>query len=184
MTLHQPIRKATHHRSAGFSLLEMVMTITILSIVAGVGTVGMSNAFSAYLTARTIEPLASNARLALERLRRELQSAQSCTGISQPNGAGTLQFTNDRGSVILVNQGAIPTNAIYMRFDGGAEEWLLAPSVEANSLRFQVSPCTLAGPPPTTTPGLVTISFTMTATTIDNKILKLPFRTAVYVRST
>ncbi|MBF0273392.1 MAG: type II secretion system protein [Magnetococcales bacterium] len=168
-----------YHGSSGFSLIEMVITLIIISIVAGVGTVSMSNSFNAYLTARAIEPLAGNARVVLQRLRKELRNAASCTGISQPGGAGTLQFTNDQGRIILVNQGATATNAIYMTFNGDGVEWLLAPSVESNSLRFQVSPCTGG-----LTPGLVTFSFTMTATTTDGSVLRLPFRTAVYVRST
>ncbi|MBF0190855.1 MAG: hypothetical protein HQL99_06840 [Magnetococcales bacterium] len=157
----------------------MVITLIIISIVAGVGTVSISNSFNAYLTARAIEPLAGSARVVLERLRKELRNAESCTGISQPGGNGTLQFTNDQGRVILVNQGVAATNAIYMTFNGDGVEWLLASNVEANSVQFQVSPCTGV-----LTPGLVTIAFTMTATTTDGSVLRLPFRTAVYVRST
>jgi prepilin-type N-terminal cleavage/methylation domain-containing protein len=167
------------HGASGFTLIEMVITLIIVSIVASVGVVSVSNGFNAYLTARAIEPLASNARVVLERLRRELRNAQTCTGISQPGGTGTIQFTNDQGRVILVNQGVTPTNAIFMTFDGNGREWLLAYNVAVNSLQFQLAPCTGG-----LTPGLVTFSFTMTATMIDGSVLRLPFRTAVYVRST
>lgn len=172
----QQARKAT---ATGFSLIEMVMTLVIISIVGVVGTTSMSGGFNAYLTARAIEPLANGGRLAMERLSRELQNAATCTGITQPGGNGKIQFTNDQGKVILVNQGANPTNAIFMQFNGDGKEWILAPNVEANSLQFQVAPCTGV-----LSPGLVTISFTMTSTTTDGSVLKLPFRTAVYVRST
>ncbi|NGZ07590.1 MAG: hypothetical protein G8237_14690 [Magnetococcales bacterium] len=158
------------------------MTIVIVSIIAGVGAVSMLHGFNAYMTAQAIEPLSSSARVAMERLRREIRNAQTCVGISQPGGSGSLQFVNDQGRTILVNQGQQPTDAIYMTFDG--VEKLLVPNVKALSLQFAVSPCTLAGPPATLTPGLVTFSFTMTSKTTDGKVLTLPLRTAVYVRST
>ncbi len=164
---------------SGFTLIEMVMTLVIMSIIAVVGTSSMSGGFNLYLTARAIEPLANGGRLAIERLSKELQNAATCTGISQPGGNETIQFTNYLGNVILVNQGASPTNAIFLTFNGDGKEWILAPNVEARSLKFQVTPCTGG-----LTPGLVTFSFTMTAKTTDGSVLKLPFRTAVYVRST
>ncbi|MBF0178931.1 MAG: type II secretion system protein [Magnetococcales bacterium] len=173
-------RDEKRKRPAGFTLIEMVMTLTIISIVAGVGATSMIGGFNAYLTARDMEPMASNARLALQRMSLELRNSVSCTGISQPGGLGSLQFTNDQGRLILVNQGADGTkNAIYMKFDADPTEWLLAPNVEANSLRFQITSCL-----DPIKPGLVTLSFTMATTTTKGDVLRLPFRTSVYVRST
>ncbi|MEO5330519.1 MAG: prepilin-type N-terminal cleavage/methylation domain-containing protein [Magnetococcus sp. YQC-5] len=166
-------------KSTGFTLIEMVMTLVIISIVGVVGTTSMSNSFNAYLMAQSIEPLANGAHLVLERLRKELRNANTCTGISQPGGTGTLQFTNDQGRVVLVKQGTNPTNSIIMTFNGDGTEWLLAQNVETKSLNFQLSPCTGG-----LTPGLVSFSFTMATPATDGSILRLPFRTAVYVRST
>ncbi|MBF0294813.1 MAG: prepilin-type N-terminal cleavage/methylation domain-containing protein [Magnetococcales bacterium] len=172
-------RDEERKRLAGFTLVEMVMTLVIISIVASVGATSMIGGFNAYLTARDMEPMASNARLALQRMSLELRNAVSCTGISQPGGVGSIQFINDQGRLILVNQGASRTNAIYMKFDADPTEWLLAPNVEANSLQFQITPCT-----DPIRPGLVSLSFTMATTTTKGDVLRLPVRTSVYVRST
>lgn len=175
----------THHRhvslreQTGFTLIEMIITIVIISIVASIGVTTISSGFKAYFTASSISPLANNARLVLERLRKEIRNAQSCADVSQPAGVGSLQFTNDEGRVILVNQGVRPTNAIYMTFNGDGNEWLLAPNVEQGSLRFERTDCTGV-----TSPGIVTISFTMSVNMMDGENIKLPFRTSVYIRST
>ncbi|MBF0440223.1 MAG: hypothetical protein HQL93_14055 [Magnetococcales bacterium] len=160
-------------------MIEMVLTLMIISIVAAVGSVSMGGGFNAYLTARAIEPLAMGGRLALERLRKELMGAQTCTGISQPGGHGSIQFMNDQGRVVLVNQGASSTNALFMTFNGDGQEWILAPDVEANSLDFKITPCSGG-----LTPGLVTISFAMSTRNTDGSTIRLPLKTSVYVRST
>ncbi|MBF0126095.1 MAG: hypothetical protein HQM02_02690 [Magnetococcales bacterium] len=159
------------------------MTIVILSIIAVVGAVSMSSGFNAYLTAQAIEPMANNGRLALERLRKELRNAQTCTGITQPGGNGTIRFTNDQGRVVLVTQEGNPGNAIYMNFDGSPDQWMLAPNVEAGSLQFQRSNCSVDVNSQPLSPGLVTIAFTMATPTTDGGVVRLPFRTAVFVRS-
>ncbi|MEO5344883.1 MAG: prepilin-type N-terminal cleavage/methylation domain-containing protein [Magnetococcus sp. YQC-9] len=183
MSHHTDRRSVPRIHSAGFTLIEMIITIVIISIVAGTSVVSLSNGFKAYMTARAIEPMASNGRIVMERLRKEIRNAQSCTGITQPSGSNSIQFINDQGRTVLVNQGASPTNAVYMTFNNDGTQWLLGQNVAANSLQFVRTTCNGAGQAAPIKPGLVTISFTMTSTMPDGSTITLPFKTSVYVRS-
>ncbi|MBF0340940.1 MAG: prepilin-type N-terminal cleavage/methylation domain-containing protein [Magnetococcales bacterium] len=177
--------RVKHHGSLGLTLIEMVVTLVVFSVVAGVGAVSLSNGFKAYQTAREIQPLALNAQIVLKRLQLEIRNAATCPGVVLAGapvaggGNSALQFTNDQGRVLLVNQGSTPTNAIFVMFNNDNVEWLLSPNVEAGSLKFQMIPCD-----DFVSPGLVTFSFTMTSTVADGTVIRLPFRTSVYIRST
>ncbi|RRQ21997.1 PulJ/GspJ family protein [Thiohalobacter thiocyanaticus] len=67
----------THpRRSHGFSLIEMVVTIMILSILGGVTAYTISHGAQAYLGSRDIVTTLSKLRLASERLAREIRSVR------------------------------------------------------------------------------------------------------------
>ncbi len=57
----------------GFTLIEIVIVIVIMGIVAAIGSLIMSRGFSSYFTERDITSVDQQARLALERMTRELR---------------------------------------------------------------------------------------------------------------
>lgn len=63
-------------RSHGFSLIEMVVTILILSILGGVTAYTISHGARAYVDSRTVVSTLSKLRLASERLAREIRSVR------------------------------------------------------------------------------------------------------------
>ena len=66
----------------GFSLFEMVLVLVILSIAAAVGAQLMGAGFQVYFTGRDNLGVDAQARLALERLTRELRAVRVGSGLS------------------------------------------------------------------------------------------------------
>lgn len=70
-------RPVSHHgRSRGFTLIEMVVTLMVLSILGGVTAYTISHGARAYLGSRDIVTTLSKLRLASERLAREIRSVR------------------------------------------------------------------------------------------------------------
>lgn len=159
----------TPNRQRGFSLLEMVLTITILSILAAVSAQVFGGGFSLWLEARAVTPLAGRGQLALERMVRELRYG-SCQTLTRPEGAASIQVRNDLGQELLFHHMDSPVSGIHMRIDGGADH-LLLDGVGAADVAFDI---------PQTC--LVTIDFTLTGQFSDGTPLRHALRTAVQVR--
>ncbi|MBF0416841.1 MAG: prepilin-type N-terminal cleavage/methylation domain-containing protein [Magnetococcales bacterium] len=179
MSHHNDTPDVRSRRSAGFTLIEMVITLVILSIVAGTGVAAMTSAFKAMATGQAIAPLSIGGRIIMERIRKELRNAQ-CTQITQPGGNGKLQLIDNSGRTLLIHQG-VNDNAVYLTFNGDGINWQLGEKVLANSLQFTGLSCAGVGVPPK--PRLVTVSFSMRDTLPDGGTITLPFRTSVYIRS-
>lgn len=73
----RPIR---HER--GFSLIEMVLVIVIVGIISIVGAQLMGTGFQMYFTGRDTLSVDAQARLALERMTRELRTVRPATGLT------------------------------------------------------------------------------------------------------
>jgi len=111
------------HRQAGFTLVEMVMTLVIFALLAATATVFFRPAMMAYLGARTRATLAAEADNALRRLRRDVQSAvpnslrtpaSNCLELVPSSGGGRYRLGND-----TVNGGAqaVDPSAATTSFD-------------------------------------------------------------------
>ncbi len=157
-------------RQRGFTLMEMVLTLTVLAIIAGAGARIIGAAFNAWMEARAIAPLATRGQLAMERMIRELRVG-SCATLTQPEGPITIQVQNSLGEV-LFRHGQSPVDGIYRREDGGGDKLLLA-GVAAADVNFSIS---------TSRRCLVTIQFVLTDTFVDGGSLRYPLRTAIHVR--
>ncbi|MBF0369666.1 MAG: prepilin-type N-terminal cleavage/methylation domain-containing protein [Magnetococcales bacterium] len=160
--------------TGGFSMLEMVLTITILSVVAGLGVQFIRDVFNAYLTGQALTPMVNEGQLAMERLIRELQGA-TCLTLSQPGGADTLTFTNFDGAVLSFSQSG--QTILYSSSLGGVDK-VLVEGVEAASLTFQPTDC-MTGVPP----GVVQIHFAMEATLPSGDVVSVPLETSVFIRN-
>ncbi|MBF0358268.1 MAG: type II secretion system protein [Magnetococcales bacterium] len=155
----------------GFTLIEMVLVMTLLAILAGAGAKAMAGGFDAYLTARTLSPMADRGHIAMRRIMAELQGS-SCDSFSQPDGASSLQLTSHQGEQLIFKLSATETDSITMEVNGGGEK-LVLPGV--SSLDFDLSPFT------TETGCLVTINMTLQSTLYGGEVLTLPMRSSLYV---
>lgn len=89
-------------RNAGFTLIEIVITIVIVSILAALAGVIILQGVRAY----TAEPPRGNVhyqtRLAVERIARETRTIQSCATFSiVSNPTGTLSFSDINGNPVV-----------------------------------------------------------------------------------
>lgn len=152
----------------GFSLVEMVLTLTLLSIIFGAGFRLFSSVSEAYFTAQGLAPVMSEGHLAMERMVHEIRHATTL-GSSAWEDQGTLSFTSQDNKATTFYQSTSGGDEIMM--NQGGVEGVLARNVQAGSLLFSW----VALGEYYTFPRLATIEFTMNHGT--------RLRTAVHVRS-
>lgn len=92
----------------GFSLLELVMVIILLSIAAAVAAPFIANGFKAYFTGRDLVETDWQARVALERITRELRTVRAPADLSILS-ASDLTFIDIDGNSIRYCMGAVGT---------------------------------------------------------------------------
>ncbi len=87
--------------TAGFTLIEMIMTIVILGVIATLGATMMGDSMLAYFAGRDLTELDTRGRMAVERLTRELRAARSATA-NDLNIAtlGQVRFNDMRGNSV------------------------------------------------------------------------------------
>ena len=108
----------------GFTLIEMVVVIVILSIIAGLGSKVIGASFNAYLTNQNVTTANTQARLALERMTRDIHAISSAANITTAT-ASQLSFTDANGNAVSYQL----TGSQLMR-----NGWVLADGV--NTLSF------------------------------------------------
>lgn len=92
----------------GFTLVELLMVIVLLGIVAAVAAPAMHSGFQAWFTGRDISEADWQARVALERMTRELRSVRAPADLALA-GAGDLTFVDIDGNTIRYCMGAVGT---------------------------------------------------------------------------
>ena len=86
-------------RTRGFSLIELILVIVIVGIIATVGAQLMGTGFQMFFTARDTLSVDAQARLALERMTRELRAVrQPADLVIAP--ATEITFTDSDGTLI------------------------------------------------------------------------------------
>jgi prepilin-type N-terminal cleavage/methylation domain-containing protein len=70
------IRHLNASRSAGFTLIEVVITLIVMGVLATIGATMMSRGFLSYFVGREIARDDAQGRLALERMARELRAVR------------------------------------------------------------------------------------------------------------
>lgn len=108
-------------KKAGFTLIEFIMVIVILGIMAGVGLPLMAEISQAWLLHKDTREIAESARIAIDRMMRDIRRAVSITSADTAN----LQFTDidisvitfDISSTTLRRTEAAATNALADNVD-------------------------------------------------------------------
>jgi prepilin-type N-terminal cleavage/methylation domain-containing protein len=92
LALHAP-------HSKGFTLVEIVISIVLISILSGLAAMIIMQGVKAYSDEQSRTDVHYQARLAMERITREARLIQSCTAINAPaNPSNTLRFTDIDGT--------------------------------------------------------------------------------------
>ncbi len=98
-----PAGRAREH---GFSLFELVMVIVIFGMVAAVAAPLIGSAFQAYFTGRDIAETDWQARVAIERMTRELRTIRAPADLAIAS-ASDIAFVDIDGNPIRYCQGAV-----------------------------------------------------------------------------
>jgi len=92
--------RRAHETQQGFTLIEAVMVIVILGAIAAVAAQMMGTGFQAYFTGRNVADADWQARVALERMTRELRTIRSRAAVDLTMGANTVTFNDADGNNI------------------------------------------------------------------------------------
>lgn len=92
--------------SGGFTLMELVMVMVILGIVAAVAAPLLGSSFRAYFTGRDISEVDWQARVAVERMTRELRAVRAPADLALA-AASDLAFVDTDGNAIRYCLGAV-----------------------------------------------------------------------------
>jgi prepilin-type N-terminal cleavage/methylation domain-containing protein len=83
----------------GYSLIEVVVVIVILSIIAAIASKVLQAGFNAYITSQNIATANAQARVAFEKMTRDIHAIASPASISTAT-ASQLSFTEINGSSV------------------------------------------------------------------------------------
>ena len=94
-------------RSAGFTLIEIVITIVLIGIIASIAAMIILQGVRAYSDEQGRSDVHYQARIAVERVAREARMIRTCADISGPaNPSATLSFTDINGVAVVFNVAA------------------------------------------------------------------------------
>jgi MSHA biogenesis protein MshO len=86
---------------SGFTLIEVIMTIVILGIVAALGVSMMGGSIEAYVAGRDHLDADWRARVALERMTRELRAVRTASAADLDSAsAGQIRFNDKSGNAV------------------------------------------------------------------------------------
>ncbi len=86
-------------QQAGFTLVELVLTIVLVGIISGIGAVVLREGVSAFISEDARANVTNDGRLAIERMAREVRMVRSRTAADLSTmTAATLTFTDIDGN--------------------------------------------------------------------------------------
>ncbi len=86
-------------KALGFTLIEFIIVIVLLSILSSIGSLILGQHFKGYFATKQITQLTTETNIAVDNLMRELKSAGQLTAIDNT----TLTFTNQAGETIVID---------------------------------------------------------------------------------
>jgi prepilin-type N-terminal cleavage/methylation domain-containing protein len=128
------IRRSTAFRLAGFTLIEVVITLIVMSVLATIGATLMSRGFLSYFVGREIVRDDAQGRLALERMARELRTVRSTADLNI-GVANQITITDFDQNVIVYRRNA-GTSQLERSQDGGATFQPLADNVSTLTISY------------------------------------------------
>lgn len=108
---------------AGFTLIELVITIVLVGVIGGIGSVLIMQGTKEYIAQDVRAGLTDQSRLGIERMAHEIRGIRSRTAADIPTWtAGTLQFTDVGGTSITytVAAGTLTRNGTALASDVSA----------------------------------------------------------------
>ena len=82
----------------GFTLIEMVAVIVVVAIIFGLGSVMLGKVFSSYAFKQDVTDADWQAKVALERMARELRAVRSATAADLAISASAIRFVDTDGN--------------------------------------------------------------------------------------
>lgn len=101
-------------QSAGFTLLELIIVIIIVSVIGGILTVVMQEAYESFVTGQQLNNVVNEAQFINERLKIDLSQATPSNITTATSN--TFAFTNDQGVSITYN---LASNIVTRQEDAG-----------------------------------------------------------------
>lgn len=101
-----PARFLCHDSARGFSLFELIMVLVVLGIISAVAAPFLSASFQSYFIGRDIAETDGQARVAIERLSRELRSIRAAADLTITS-ASDITFVDVDGNSIRYCMGAV-----------------------------------------------------------------------------
>lgn len=128
-------RRHRARRSAGFTLIELIMVIVLVGILAGATVPLLVTSFRAYETNQTNYVTLTKLRYATERMAREIRDMQYTGGAyTIVMGASTLQFTKIDATAVTIT--AAPP-LVTLQYSTPAMSATLTDQLAANGLQFE-----------------------------------------------
>jgi len=174
-----PLSKKTikgNPHSKGFTLIEIVITIVLVSIIGGIAAMIILQGVRAYSDEQSRSDVHYQARYAMERMARESRLIRSCAAITDPkNPSDTLSFTDINGNKVVFSVTGVNLSR--------GEDLLASGITPAQPFRFldQDGKETTACSVPTVPTDIWFIEITMTATAQSGETLDM--RTRVHPRN-
>lgn len=129
------------HRVRGMTLIEMVLAIVIVSIVLAATAPIIGNTFQSYVTTRSALDTTSKARLAVERIAREIRDVNYVAGAYQfaTMTASDVTFTKTDGTVVQVDRVGTDVRIRYTLPPPAIGPFVLTNDVTAGAANFVIT---------------------------------------------
>lgn len=173
-------------RNTGFTLVEFIVVIILAGIIFGFGSTLIGKIFSSYAVKQDVTDADWQAKLALERMTRELRMARSATAVDLAfPSANEIRFVDTDGNNVCfyLNAGQLaraenpPTQAC-----GTVNRQVLADNITSLGFRYWDNAGTEILPP--APPGSVTAVYYVTVSlTVTEGVYNNSFRTNVRPRN-
>jgi prepilin-type N-terminal cleavage/methylation domain-containing protein len=121
-------------RSAGFTLIEVVISLIVVGVLATIGATVMSRGFLTYFVGREIARDDAQGRLAFERMARELRTVRGTADLNI-GVANQITITDFNGNVIVYRLNA-GTSQLERSQDNGATFQPLADNVSTLTISY------------------------------------------------